>query len=88
MTTCRIPDKVRYKSLDPPLTKTARRAFWRGDYTAMTLYLSEIDWKAELKGRSVQEIWNFICDKYDESIDKCFSHSWWQTEKKIKLYIE
>ena len=49
-------------------------------------HLLEIDWKAELKGRSIQGMWNFICDKYYEFVDEFVPM--FGCKKKITLYIE
>ena len=38
-------------------TSTARRAFWKGDYVAMTTMLSSIDWEKEFVHRNVDEAW-------------------------------
>ena len=62
--------KIRYKTPDPTSSTTVKRAYWRGDYASMAEHLVDIDWQAELSGKSVQEIWNFIRDKYNEAVEK------------------
>lgn len=77
--------KVRYKNIDPPLTKTTGKEVLAQRLYSNALHLIEIDWKTELKGKSIQEIWNFICDKYNESVDKFVPSD---QKEKIKIYIE
>jgi hypothetical protein len=56
-----------------PTVKTInhfRRAYWKGDYVAMGVELSRVDWDVELDGRDPEEAWSILSTECSKAIDR------------------